>query len=161
MIGASQPTVAEEVRVPREVQRPPVRAGHTVAELLPAGAVAFQVTVLELETSPVRGLGDEAHLDLAGDGGVGLDLPLRTDVPAEHHPLRWVEHEDARPPALAAIGSAVVDVPTDPRFEDSLCDGYAEQVVLTRLEVAAETLGLPSSFRLRVPLPSGRVSRRW
>ena len=61
-------------------------------------------------------------LDLAGVVRVGLDLPLRADVPAEHHPVRRLVGEDPRPAALAAVGAAVVDVAADPRLEHGLGD---------------------------------------
>ena len=111
-----------------------------VADGLPAGAVAVEVAVLELDPRPLRRLGDEPHLDLAGLLEVGLDLPLRADVPAEHDPVRWLVGEHARPPAFAAVDAAVVDVPADARLEDGLGDLDAEHVVLGRLE-AAELLG--------------------
>ena len=37
--------------------------------------------------------------------GVGLDLPVRADVPAEHEPVRGFVGQDGRPRALAAVGS--------------------------------------------------------
>src|SRR3954451_6909796 len=72
---------------PIQVERPALIAAHALALLLPAVAVAVEVAVLELDASAIRRLGDEAHLDLAGLVGIGLDLPLRTDVPAEQNPV--------------------------------------------------------------------------
>src|SRR5262249_27466133 len=78
------------------------------ADALPAGAVAIDVAVLELDTGAVGRLGDEADLDFAGVVVVRLDLPGGADVPAEHDPRRRIERQDARPVALLPIFSAVV-----------------------------------------------------
>ena len=91
--------------------------------------------VLELHPGASRGLGDEPHLDFAGQVGVGLDLPLRADVPAENDPVRRVVGQDPGPAAFAAVAGAVDDVPTDPRLEHSLHDRCAEQVVLRWFEI--------------------------
>ena len=96
--------------------------------------------MLELDARTVRGLGDEAHLDFAGLVAIGLDLPLRADVPAEHDPVRRLVCEHPRPAALAAVDAAVVDVPAHVRLEDRLGDLDVEQVVVGRLE-AAEVIG--------------------
>jgi hypothetical protein len=69
-----------------------------------------------------------------GSLGIGLDLPLRADVPAEHDTVRRLVGKDARPPALAAVDPSVVDVAADARLEHRLGDVDAEHVVLARLD---------------------------
>ena len=91
--------------------------------------------MLELDTRPAWGLGGEADLDLAGLVGVGLELPVRADIPAEHDAVRGVVGEDAGPAALASILSDVVDVPADLRVEGGPRDRGCEEVVLRWLEV--------------------------
>src|SRR5262245_23461156 len=125
---------------PLQVERPAFVARHTGAHAFPAFAVALEVAVLELDPSAVRCLGDEAHLDLARLGEVGLDLPLRADVPTEHDSVRRLVGEHARPAALAAVDAAVVEVAAHAWLEHSLRDLDREQVVLPRLE-APEFLG--------------------
>src|SRR5580693_6437296 len=87
-----------------QVQRPALRAVYAVGDRLPSGPVPVEVPVLQLDPRAGRRLGIEPYLDLAGLGLVGLDGPPRADVPAEHHPVRGLEGQDARPPALAAVG---------------------------------------------------------
>jgi hypothetical protein len=48
-------------------------------------------------------LGEEAHLDLAREIEVGLELPSRADVPAEDDAVRGLEREDPRPAALGVL----------------------------------------------------------
>src|SRR5438046_7043824 len=103
VIGAMSTALGEQGGVPVEVQRPSLVVGDAVADGLPAGAVPVEVAVLQLDPGTVRGLGDEGDLDLAGEVRLGLDLPLRADVPTEHDPVRWLVRKDARPAALAAI----------------------------------------------------------
>ena len=120
--------------------------------------------MLQLDPSALRGLGDELDLDLAGVVRVGLDLPLRADVPAEHDAVGWFVGQDACPAALAAVDALVVDVTADLRFEHGLGDRYTEQVVLRRLEVA-EPLGEhdegPLDRRLHNDLPANHQVRRF
>ena len=61
----------EQCGVAIEVDRPALL--DAVADAFPAGSVAVEVAVLELDTGPVVGLGGEADLDLAGEVGVGLE----------------------------------------------------------------------------------------
>ena len=70
----------------------------------------------------LRSLGHEADVDLARLVVIGLDLPLRADVPAERGPVGRLVHEHAGPAALAAVDAAVVDVAADARLEDGLGD---------------------------------------
>ena len=108
--GDGQLLACGDVGVPREVGGPAAFVGDAVADAFPTGAVAVEVAVLELDAGPVVGLGDEVDLDLARVRLVGLDLPVGADVPAEHHPVRWVVGEDAGPPALAAVLGAIDDI---------------------------------------------------
>ncbi len=126
----------DEVRVASQVERPALVLPDAIAKRLPARSVAIKMAVLELQTRPLRCLGDEADLDLTGAGFVRLELPVRADVPAEHDPVRWFVGEDAGPSALAPIRGAVVDVAPDPGLEPGLGDLGAEEVVLRWLEVA-------------------------
>src|SRR6516225_9099103 len=89
--------------IPAQVERPALVTANAVADPLPAPAVPVEVAVLDLDAGPLRCLGDEAHLPLARLGRVGLDLPLRADVPAQHHPVRGLVGQDPCPTALAAI----------------------------------------------------------
>jgi hypothetical protein len=72
--------------------------------------------------------------------GIGLDLPLGADAPAEHDAVGWLEGEHAGQAALAAIDAAVVDVAAHVGLEDGPGDVDREHVVLGRLE-AAEAIG--------------------
>src|SRR4051812_23537347 len=96
--------------------------------------MVVEVAVLELDARALRGLGDEGDLDLARLRRVGLDPPLRADVPAEHDAARRLVDEHARPVAFAAVDAAVVDAPALPTLEHRLGDVDAEQVVLARLD---------------------------
>jgi hypothetical protein len=71
---------------------------------------------------------------------IGLDLPLRRDVPAEHDAVRRLVDEHARPLAFAPVDAAVVDPPADARLEDRFRYLDVEHVVLARLD-AVEVLG--------------------
>src|ERR1700729_471206 len=135
MVGAMS-TPLEQGGVPGQVERPSLVAVDAVADRLPAGTVPVEGAVLQLDPGAVRSLGHEPDLDLAGQLRVGLDLPLRADVPAEYHAGWWLVGQDPRPPAFAAVDGAVVDVPADAGLEDCLADRGPEQVVLGRLEVA-------------------------
>src|SRR2546423_15327735 len=99
---------------------PAARRADGVADLLPALAVAVEVAVLELDARAIGRLADEAHLDLARLLEIGLELPLRVDVPADDEPVGRLVDEHARPAALAAGDAAVVDVGGLARVEDPL-----------------------------------------
>ena len=90
--------------------------------------------MLELDARALRRLWDEADLDLAGPLEIGLDLPVRADVPGEHDPLRLVVGEHAPPLTLAAVDAAVEHPAARSRLEDRLCDLDLEHVVLARLD---------------------------
>src|SRR5437764_12350363 len=102
--------------------------------------MTVQVAVLEHNAGPLRGLGDKADLDLAGPLAVGLDLPLRADVPAEDDPVWRLERQHSRPLALGAVDAAVIHPPADARLEHRLGDLDREHVVLARLD-PIEVLG--------------------
>ena len=129
-----------EVGVALEVERPSGLAGDAVAGILPAGPVPVEVSVLELDPGARRTLGHEAHLHLAGVGGIGLQLPGRADVPADHEPLRRIEGEHPCPATLRAVLAAVVDVAAHMGLEHGLGDRDRQQVVIPRLD-AVELLG--------------------
>lgn len=95
----------------------------------------MKVAMLEHDASPVVGLGDEPDLDLAGVVAVGLELPLRADVPGEYDPVGRLVGQDASPAAFAPIDPAVVDVAAGAGFEHRLRDGHGEQVVFVRLDL--------------------------
>src|ERR1700735_4760323 len=135
MVGAMSAPL-EQGGVPGQVERPSLVAVDAVADRLPAGTVPVEVAVFQLDPGAVRSLGHETDLDLAGQFRVGLDLPLRADVPAEYHAVWWLVGQDPRPPALTAVYGAVVDMPAAVGLEDCLGDRRREQVVLGRLEVA-------------------------
>jgi len=126
----------EQGGVAGQVERPSLVAVDAVADRLPTGTVPVEVAVLQFDPGPVRSLGHEPDLDLASQLRVGLDLPLRADVPAEYHAGWWFVSQDPCPPAFAAVDGAVVDVSADVGLEDCLADRGREQVVLRRLEVA-------------------------
>src|SRR5262245_47837513 len=94
------------------------------------------MAVFELDACLPRVLGGEAHLDFAGLVRVGLELPRRADVPAEHHARPRLVDEDPSPAALAAVDAAVIEVPSCSRLEHRLGNVDAEQVVLAWLETA-------------------------
>src|SRR5207244_11447845 len=98
----------------------------------PAVAVALEVAVRELDAGPVGRLRDEADLYLARLLGVGLDLPVEVDVPAEDEPVRRLVGEHARPLALAAVDATVVDAPAGARLDHHLGELRLEDVVLGR-----------------------------
>src|SRR3954468_12030721 len=116
-IGGISAALAEQGGVPVQVQRPAGVVGNAVPDGLPAGAVPVEVAVLELHPGAFGGLGDEPHLDLAGVVRVGHQLPVRPDVPTEHHPVVRLVGQDPRPAALAAVLADVDDVSADPRLE--------------------------------------------
>ena len=70
----------------------------------------IEVAVLQLDPGAVGILGDEAHLDFADTVKIGLELPRRPEVPAEHDSGRWLIGQDPRPPTLATVLGAIVDV---------------------------------------------------
>src|ERR1035437_9396651 len=84
MIGAMSAAL-EQGGVPGQVERPSLVAVDAIANRLPAGTVPVEVAVLQFDPGAVRPLGHEPDLDLASQLRVGLDLPLRADVPAEYH----------------------------------------------------------------------------
>lgn len=82
-LGAS----IEEVAISSEerIGGPRGRVGRdAVALRLPTLAVAVAVVVLELDPRPFGRFRDKTDFNLAGPVGIRLDLPLRTDVPADH-----------------------------------------------------------------------------
>src|SRR5919108_350807 len=80
--GGSGSALRDQLAVAREIQRPALIASDAVAHLFPTFAVPVEVTVLELHSSSVGRLRDEADFDLARLLEVALDLPLRADIPA-------------------------------------------------------------------------------
>ena len=58
---------SEQHGIPREVQRPALVTLDAFADRLPAGAVAVEVAVLELDQRALRAVRDEPDLDLAGE----------------------------------------------------------------------------------------------
>src|SRR5215213_4934950 len=103
-----------------------------------------ELAVLELDPRAVRQLLEEAHLDLARPRRVGLDLPLRTDVPAEDHARGRLERDHARPVALAAVLAAVVDAPADTRLEHPLDDWTAVRAVSVLIFASSLRKWLPT-----------------
>src|SRR5580658_1827987 len=87
-----------------QIQRPALRPVDTLADCFPARTMPVEVPVLQLDSRTGRRLGVEPHFDLASLSRIGLDGPLRADIPAEHDPVRRIESQDPRPPALAAVG---------------------------------------------------------
>src|SRR5262249_8882295 len=137
------PNRAEQVRIAIQIQRPARVAADAVGNRLPARAVAVQIAVFEVDAGAPAGLAGfrgEADLDLAGLGLIGLRLPGRADIPAEHHAVGGLVDQYARPPAHAAVDAAVVDVPAYVGLEHRFGDRDSEQIVLARLEIA-EPLG--------------------
>src|ERR1700736_3699955 len=100
-----------------QVERPALVAVDSFANAFPAFAVPVEIAVLDLDPGPLGSLGHETYLPLADLGRVGLDLPVRADVPTEHDTPRRLVHQDVRPMALAAIDAAVIEVPADTGFE--------------------------------------------
>src|SRR5947209_5883504 len=78
--GGAREVCAEEL----ETAGPAARRADGVAHGLPAGPVTVEVPVLELNPSSRGALGGERDLDLARARRVGLEFPLRGDVPADH-----------------------------------------------------------------------------
>src|SRR5688572_10063687 len=107
----------QQVGEPLQVQRPASIAANTVAHAFPAFTMAFQFSVLDLDAGPVRGQGGEPHFPLTGLVRIGLDLPLRADVPAQEHPVGRFIGQHACPAALAAVNAAIIEVAADPRLE--------------------------------------------
>src|ERR1700687_3939416 len=108
---AAMSAALEQGGVPGQVERPSLVAVDAVADRLPAGSVPVEVAVLQFHPGAVRSLGCEPDLDLTGQLRVGLDLPLRADVPAESHAGWWLVGQDPPPPAFPAVHRPVVDVP--------------------------------------------------
>src|SRR5262249_59721425 len=103
----------EAVGVALEVQRPALVAGNALADAFPAVAVAVEAAVLDLYPGALRGFGGEADLPFAGLHEVGLDPPVRADVPAEQDAVRRVVGKHAGPSAFAAVDAAVVERAAD------------------------------------------------
>src|SRR5690348_18386601 len=140
MVGAMSAAL-DQGGVPGQVERPSPVAIEAVADRLPAGTGPVEGAVFQFDPGTVWPFGHEPDLDLAGQLRVSLDLPLRADVPAEYHPGWRLVGQDPRPPALAAVDGAVVDVPADAGLEDRLDDRGREQVVLRRLEEVGRASG--------------------
>jgi hypothetical protein len=96
--------------------------------------MAVEIAVLELDACALGGLRDEAHLDLAGPLEVGLELPLRADVPAEDNSVWRLDRQHPGPLALAAVDAAVVHPAADVRLEYRLGDFGRQHVVVARLD---------------------------
>src|ERR1700746_744995 len=86
-----------------QVQGPALRPIDATGDRFPPGTVPVDVPVLQFYPRAGRRLCVEPHLDLARLGRIALDRPSRADIPAEHHPVRRIESQDPRPPALAAV----------------------------------------------------------
>src|SRR5262245_16954103 len=142
-----------------KVQGPAVVAAHAGADAFPAVAVTLEVAVLEFDPGSLGGVGDESHLDFAGLGEIGLDLPPRVDVPAEHDPGWRLVGQDPRPAALAAVHAPVIKMASGPRLEDRLGDLDAEEVVFGRLE-APEAVGEDAERPLDRLLDDDRAAHR-
>src|SRR5215471_12561790 len=113
-----------------QATRPAAIAVQDAAGLFPTLAVAIEMTMLELNSGPLGRLGDELDLHFARLLGIGFDLELRTQIPAEHHTSRGLVRQHARPMAFSPVHAAVVDLPTDTWFEHPFRDIDPEQVVL-------------------------------
>src|SRR5262249_13452534 len=74
--------LSEQGGGPLEVERPALVALDAGVDAFPAGTVAVEVAVLELDPRPVRAVGGEADLHLARLVRIRLELPGGTDVPA-------------------------------------------------------------------------------
>ena len=161
--GQAGPLAGEQIRESLQVKRPPLGATDRGAHAFPALAMTIEVSVLELDARPLRSLGDEPDLDLAGLLEVGLQLPARADVPAEDHPVGRLVGEDARPMALASVDAAIEEATARAWLEHRLGDLDAQQVVVGRLE-GAEVLGedLEGALdrHLAVPLRAAHVDFR-
>jgi len=94
--------------------------------------VAIEIAVLELDPGAARTFSDEGDLDLARIAEIGLQVPLRADVPGEHQAARRVIDEDPRPAGHPARGVAVIDVATRPRLEHGVAVLALEEVMLAR-----------------------------
>src|ERR1700722_1148821 len=125
-----------QICVPLEVERPAPIAGDTIAHTFPAIAMAFQVSVLNLDARSLWRLGGKAHLPLTDLLRFGLQLPLRADIPCQQHPIGRFIFQNACPTAFTAVDTAVIEKSTDSRFEDRLRYLNAKQIVLRRFESA-------------------------
>src|SRR6516164_8224218 len=102
--------------------------------------MAIQVAVLELHPGSGGAIGHEADLHFAGPLRVGLELPLRTDVPADHHPAGRLVDEHPGPPALTAVDTTVVHGAALTRLKDRLGQ-LRLQDVMFRWPPAADAIG--------------------
>jgi hypothetical protein len=118
--------------------------------------VSLEVAVFKLYAGAVRALGDEPDLDLTGEFGAGLYLPLGADVPAEHHPVRRLVDQDPCPMTFAAVFGPVIDMSTDPRLEHRLGNRCRKEIVLWWLKspnrsvntMNARAIGAPTTICL-------------
>jgi hypothetical protein len=139
----------EQRGVALQVQRPTGLVVDSLPDGLPSVAVAIEIAVLQLYPRALGRFDEEPHFDLAGEISVGLDLPLRADVPAEDDAVRGLEDKDPRPSTLAPVHRAIVDVAADSRLEHGLGDRSLEQVVARRISVKVSGVDEVGSAPLR------------
>ena len=84
--------------------------------------------MFEVDPSSIGALGAEVDFDLARPFRIRLDL-RQTRCPTEHDAPRRLVDKDTGPTALAAVGRAVIDVPSGSGLEDHLGQLALEDVV--------------------------------
>src|SRR5215510_5606078 len=115
-------------------------ATDRLAQVLPTVAVSLDVAMLQLHARSIRRLGSEPHFNFARFRGIGLDLPIRIDTPANYDAFGRLIRQDPPPVTLGAVDAAVVDMAAYSGLEGPLGDFHSEQVVLGR-KPTSDTVG--------------------
>src|SRR5262249_2028159 len=74
--------------------------------------------MFELNARRILALSDEAHFDFRFQ--IRVILKVGVDVPGEDNARRWLPREHAAPVARAAIVTALVPAPPNPRLDDCI-----------------------------------------
>src|SRR5207248_6019692 len=82
---------------------PPLRTINRVAHDVRAGAVPFEIPVLEINAREAAGFWRKRYFHFARFRHIGLVLPVWSDLPCDHESTRWVPDKDAAPVALRVI----------------------------------------------------------
>src|SRR5919201_6289659 len=100
-----------------EESRPAALGRDRLPDLLGALAHPVEPPVLELDARRALAGRREGDLDLARLRGVGIELPIRVQLPREDDPLRRLVLEDPSPIAFGSVRRALEPAPARPRLD--------------------------------------------